>query len=748
MFCNNCGYSVDDGSKFCPKCGNNMDLLQNNTNPNTPSGNELNSNYPSGNELSSNYPSDNILKSDYTPDNVQSTNYPADAVPCSDTETTYESGAIATEEIPGVYDETEMPSEETIPEEPPKKKHKALKILLPIVAVLVLLITTALVFGRTIFFAVAPEAYVANLIENTSKELTLELDRVEENVFGFDIKADEALTAAVKFDIKSAYDENKGDFSIANNPADNKIVAYGNIENEYNKISAYAFLDDENIGVMFPGTDGKYLTVPSADFGQKFKTSNGYFSSSVKENDKQSYDLLSALDLSYSSLMQTFATDKETTKELNKITASNLIKLLKESEIGNREKIDYAFDDKSVSAHEITIVVSEKALKNYTKNLYNDLGKNDKIKSSIDYKQMLKFIENMEDGDSDTSYKLDSDYTIKLIEYKDKIVSVSIACTIEETYRDSYYYSHRYDSDSYYNDNYSYTETRDIVITIKTTDRKVLLNGLVIEATTESDRQYTDEDAYTNFKGEETATITLVSDWATKRKKNADDVINITLTASSESETNYDGEDSYRSSDEETLEFVMDFDNEEWELDIDSKYTYDYGDGDKDTTKDSMSYEGKCSKKDGFSFTVDNEWDDVGYESEYDPYAYESWLNEEYSYYRDDYLEYVYYSYYSSSYSSYYSWYNTSSRYTWDVADHDFEEWLCDYYSYDSVSEMSEYHSYTETEVPVECHAKVEFTLKNGVDVKTKDGKNQNILSWKYSDFERIAEKFEEATVK
>ena len=62
-----------------------------------------------------------------------------------------------------------------------KKKKKFLKVLIPILAIIILLSVTVLAFGRTIFFAVAPEAYVSTLIKGLTEKYK-EISELEKSI--------------------------------------------------------------------------------------------------------------------------------------------------------------------------------------------------------------------------------------------------------------------------------------------------------------------------------------------------------------------------------------------------------------------------------------------------------------------------------------------------------------------------------------------------------------------------------------
>ncbi len=161
---------------------------------------------------------------------------------------------------------------------------------------------------------------------------------------------------------------------------------------------------------------------------------------------------------------------------------------------------------------------------------------------------------------------------------------------------------------------------------------------------------------------------------------------------------------------------------------------------DEERETDKKSYDGKCSKKKGFTFTVDEEWKDESwdYTMSYDEWManhYQDWLEDIYDEYRLDYLQYVYEevgSFYYS-YDTYYDWYASHGS-VWDVPDYDFEEWLFDYEEiFDDDNEAYEEECWKSKSV--DAYAKFELTLKPKADVKISDGKHTNIFEWDEDDF-------------
>lgn len=710
MFCNKCGAQLEDGALFCSECGEKCPEQ----NISTPE-NESSTN-------GANYQGNNNQGANYT-DSKQAPLFVQEDI----TEENQSPNVITEEDTPDV--------ERIILPEKPKKGKKFLKVFIPIVAGIAVICLVAVLFGRAIFFAVAPEAYVANLIKATSDEVSKEMNQIEENVFGFDITMDNEMTVGAKMNYNDAHNKFDFDINIANDPKKSKLLFDGNFENEYGKGSGHGFIGNETAGFMLPGSDKKYLSIPTKDFGKQFESADGfmtdYMSRDTNDNREQAYDLITSLNLSYDSLKQAFSSDKNTAKKFNKHVSDNLIKLLKDSEIGNRQKTVYEFDNKETGAYEITLTVEEKALYDCYIDTLKSIADDDKIKKPADYNVLLDIIEELE-KQADNSDTEISDYEIRLIEYKGKIVSVEIVYTETYEYKDEY---------PEYGDHSSTTETEHTVI-FSFTNSKKLLNGIRITSSEKLNEDYKDPDLK-DYSRESQSEISFASDWATKRKLWDKDIITIAMLSTSE----YDGSSSDYSN-EISLDFAMDFKKENWSLDI--KAEHDNG-GDTDT--DRQSYDGKCSKKDGFSFTVNEKWTEEKYEyNSSNSMTYNEWVEDEFDRYRNDYLEDIYDDKFWYSYDSYYDWYNSSSRNEWDVADSDFRKWLYDkeYYYYDSLYDA--YDSKTRQSernvIPVDAYAKFELTLKNNVGIKDEEGKNDNILEWSEDDFYDFGDAFMDKTRK
>ena len=703
MFCNKCGAQLEDGAFFCSVCGEKCPEqdFKAPENENTVHG----ANYQSNNDQGANY-----TDPKQTPLLIQ--------------EEVQETAVLTDEEVAPVSEEIILPVE-------PKKGKKFLKVFIPIASAVAVLCLVALVFGKAIFFAVAPEAYVANLIKNTSDEISKEINQIEKNIFGFDISMDNEITAGAKMNYKDAYDNFDFDINIANDPKSSKLLFDGNYENDYGKGSGHGFIGNETAGLMLPGSDKKYLSVPTKDFGKKFKSSNGfmtdYMSRDVDDGREKAYDVISTLDLSYENLKQAFSASKKTSKKISKHVADNLIALLKNSEIDNRQKTEYEFEGKTTGAYEITLTVEGKDLYDSYINLLKSLADDDEIKKAVDYNSIIDIIEELEEEANDSDKDI-SDYEIKLIEYKGKIVSVEIIYTETYEYKDEY---------PEYND-YSYTSESEYSIIISSTNKNKLLDGITVTNEEKSVTNYKNPD-HEDYSADRQTQLSFTSDWATKRRLWDKDKITFTILSCVDYES-----DDYSHTSEGTLDFLMDFEKENWELDVKSTYK---DDDDTDTTR--QSYDGKCSKKDGFSFTVNEKWTDNKYDYTYsNSMTYDEWIDDEFDRYRDDYLEYVYDDRFLYDYDSYYDWYYSSSRNVWDVADSDFRNWLYDeeYYYYDSLYDAynSETEKSEEMVTPVDAHVKFEFKLKNNVGIKEKDGKNNNILDWSEDDFYKFGDSFME----
>ena len=536
MYCTKCGAKIDDSSVFCSECGtkcqeNFIQPAPNNSNAQTSVTNEQSR--PAENAMRTNYPQEAASGANYAQQNPSPVQ-------------------VSEENV----SEPVIPTADVTPDEPivlpPKKKKKFLKVLIPILAIIILLSVTVLAFGRTIFFAVAPEAYVSTLIKATSDELAEEWNQVEENVFGFDITMNEKMTAGVSVDFREdSYNEFTLSGALANDPKKEKILASGDFENNYGKGRGYAYIDNENMGVMLPGSDDKYLSAPSKDFGEQLSKSNEFAGEMFEDEfeNNAGYDVIKGIDLSYESIKQMISSDNKTADKMKKHISKGLTGLLKKSEVGKREKTDYEFEDKNVRAYSISMTVNSGDFKDAYIETLKNIAADKSIKTTINFESIIDAIED-EFSDSD-----DSDYEIKLIEYKGKIVSVEIK--YDSTYEyEGYDYEYDYDD--------SYTEKTENTIVIRTTNKDKLLNGITIENTELCSTDYDDEDR-DNREKTDVDTMEFTSNWASEKVHGK---ITLNMTNSNDYVSKHSDGDKYTYNYDTTYDFEMDFDKKEWSLEF------------------------------------------------------------------------------------------------------------------------------------------------------------------------------------
>ncbi len=657
MICKNCGAQIVAGSKFCTNCGQNPD---------------------DGNLDKTN--SENVQP----PSNSEAT------VSVSQENMSQQATAVVTESPDSQVNQgAEFQSFE--PSAKPKKSKKPLIISI-VLAVLVVLLAT-ICFGKTILYAVSPETYVYGIMKNTLDSMQKETSEIQKNVFGFEIGADKEFTIGLNGEYKGIDDEFSGEAYLANVPKSDKLLFKANVKGEDFKGSFQGFWDDKNIGFMAPGSDEKYLTLPSKDFGKELSESNGFLAEVWEDENDELYDTLCKTDMSYSKVMSRLSGEDKVSKRVNKIAIENFKVLLEKSKIDDRETVNYSFDKHKVKAKKIEISTESDDVFDFFINTFDDLESDEVIRDEMDTSMLKDIIDGLEDFKDEVD---NTDIVIELVEYRNKIVSVSF---ITEG-----------DDDSYYSNQ---------TIAISATDKDSILGGVKVEVIQEKD----------GADGWETITETgYTSNWLKEDKV-------IVFEAYNDYEWKYDDEDKEESNQE--LSLTLDFDKEKWNLKVS-----DSNDGDKDTYK----YDGKCSKKKGFTFEINEKWEEeiVDYALDYDEwleYELSDWLEEIYDDYRDDYLHYVYEELgdYYYDYSSYSHWYSQVGD-IWDMADEYFEEWLFDEEGiYDKYEVYREEARISEKE---DVSLNLTFTLKNKADFKIEKGEYENILDWKERDFENFGEDF------
>lgn len=576
----------------------------------------------------------------------------------------------------------------------PAAKKTLNKIIAAVAAVLVVLIAVGTVFGKTILFATSPDVYVGNLVKSTLGDIADETDEITENIFGFEINADEDLTVGAKVAYKTGDTNDEVEFAVSDVPSKKKLMFEGkmNIESISDEtLEVQGFWDDKNIGVLLPGSDSKYLSVPSKTFGKDLEESNGIIKEGydeIKDSDDNEFGKLlkeldmEELDLSYSNIRKNLMGDTKANKNAEKYLTKNILALLDKSDIGKRESVKFEFGEDTVNAKEIAVTMESDDVIDCVKDIFKDCKSDEEISENIDKSVFEDTIDALDDL-KDQFENRDVDVTIT--EYKGRIVGVCFEAEVSGAY---------------------------FKITVNTTDKKHLLCGAEVTAEVKG----VDDDSE-NQK----VTIGYTSNWLHDDKK-----ITIDLYGHA------DG-----SEEEIKGNITLDFKKEKWEV----FFAVD---------DEKFEYEGVCSKKDGFTFKADYDWTESGYGNsmsydDWQSYGYDEWLEEKYNECKDDYLEYIYENKedYYYDFDTYEDWYAEHGS-EWEEDTDAFETWLLDeeYYLYD---DEEIYNNATETEVDEECKISVEITFKNKVTIKLKDGKNENILNWSEEDFESFAEDFADA---
>ncbi len=591
-----------------------------------------------------------------------------------------------------------------------KKKGRAKTVFITILAIVLIIVAAGAVFGKTVFFAIAPETYVATIANNTVQTVAKEVDSIEKNVFGFDLSADKNLTLCADAVYNDGDEEYKFSGAVSNLPDKEKLLFEGSYEDDNGKGDLKGFWDNENIGVMTAGTDGKYLCVPSKDFGEEFEDSDGYLSQEIYRENETIYEILSELDLSYKTLYDNFTGKSKLAKRTEKHYTKNLIKLLEKGDIDSRDSVKYEFDDGKVNAKKITLTLETKDLYNFLIGSLTDIKNDKKLQDDINKDAFREYIKQLKEQKKDAD---DVEFDVEITEYNGKIVS--LAFTVEEDEDDAW-------------DEYS----SNVTTTFRIKDKKNFLNSMEIETKSESTYK-DDEDDYKN-KTKYIDTFGIESNWVDE-----DNEINITLYDTYESTYKSDG-DKYEYTGDSEIELTLDYDAQKWNLKIKNSNT----DSDGEKTSDIDKYKGTCSKKGGFKFAIDEKWQEETYTNEmsYDEWldtGYTDWLDEVYEENREDYLEYVYQEvgdfYYD--YDTYTQWYRENGN-IWDRPDSDFEEWLFDYAEiYDLYSAYDEATRKIENK---DASLKVNISLKPKAELKFEKAGTKNIMNWQKDDFEDFEE--------
>lgn len=458
-----------------------------------------------------------------------------------------------------------------------------------LLVILLILAGLSAIFWKPIFFAVAPEKYMSLLVKNTFDELSGESSKISKNVLGFKLAPDKTFTAGVNFELYDANDDVEFNVQLANFPKKKKMLVKGEFDSDDYSTPFEAFLNDKEAGASFAGTDDEFLIVPSKEFGKGFEDSE-YVSDLV---DRDVEKILSGLNFSYSNIMGFADKDSKFSKRFKKHISTNLQEFFKSTTIGKRENTKYNFGSKTVNAKKITVEYETDKFYDFLTNLAKDVKNDTKMHQYIGEDalgELMDGIDELKDSSSNHQVK------VEIIEYNGKIVSISFSGEVD---------------DSEYWDEFSNKYTT----TISTGDKKNLLASITFSQENEyrygHSKKHMGKDNYSR-------NITFVSNWVEE-----DEEITASITRFEEESVHNKAYDyNWGNENEDDIEIKFDFKKGKWNCDIDSTYEHSYR-GDKDRNSSKKSYEGDCSKKDGFTFTVGNEWTDgkwVYYRYEEDEY--------------------------------------------------------------------------------------------------------------------------------
>lgn len=605
MFCKNCGKPLAENTLFCSVCG---------------------------------------TKIEYETETVA----PEDIVENEST-----SVATAVEEI--------SVSEGEISDEKPKKSHVKGIIASCIGGVIVLTGVLGFAFRNTIFYAISPEKYTGNLIEETLTSIAEEAVKIDENIFGFSYDENDKITAGVNISAKE--DHSKGasvdiDYKAANNPDSAELLIDAKIsakqDNEDVSLGIQGFWNDKNIGLGLnidgsllngeipEGMLDKYFVVSSKEFGKEL--TNSVIGKEIIEEIRYSYDNvdLKDLDLSYTNIMNMLK--DENYDPLKKEIKRDFLEFLDECDISKRRSVKFRFDGDKVNAKKITVSVEAEDFVDLGINVLKSVSEDKYIKDTYG----KEFNNLIDDGirELKNSRKYAEEETqeleIDLIEYKGKIVEISFEVDGDE-------------------------------FAIRAKDKKYILNG--IEAEVNSGSEYVVVEYTSNCVNED-----------------KDIFVNASV--------------SQNGSEIASADIQLDYGREKFDFSVSVPGVETYSGG------------GKCSKKDGFKLSVEDiRIPTSGYVTtnsmEYDEWFDEVYRNAEeknYGYYvngenYDDLWD-IYYDDFWYDYDSYADWYDAKGK-EYDSNYIPYSEWLDSIYDNPEVKDEYDYETgeseYIDYDVVIKC---------------------------------------------
>lgn len=656
MFCEKCGAQIADNAMFCNSCGGKVEAA---------------------------------------PEEVM-----------QNAETVTEGGAAVITETPAA--ETAAPANDYIVSDfnmnaTKPKKNISKKLVAGIVGASVLTVGAFGLFLKdTIFFAVSPEKYTGNLISNTFENMSKEAEEIDKNLLGFVLSSDDAFTVGTNIQVSEEYEQGMSmemDYQVANDPGNSEMLINADVKGSQDGQNItgniQGFWNDEKIGIAISDVTAngegvlpkdvtdKYFVVSSKNFGDDFMDSMfaGMLNLGLAYTDNDTVDI-SGLDLSYTNVMNLLT--GEDLKPLMKEVKKEFVLLLEESDISDRKKVTYRFDDDKVNAKRITVTVEAKDLVDFGIGVL-EAAQNDEFMQEQLGDEILMYLDLGIDGLKQARSSVpDYEFDVEFIEYDGRIVEMTLVI-----------------------------EGNGVIIS--STDKDHLLNGIRFEMVQDGNTQ---------------GAVELTSNWVSEDKE-------IFLEASISENGSVMGK----------AEVNFDFDKEKFDASVSVPGVESYGIG------------GTCSKKDGFTLTIDDIRVPQSGQVKTNSMEYDEWFDEEYrnaedknySYYNEnenyDDLWDIYYDDYWYDYDSYADWYDAMGR-NYDENYKTYDEWLNDeIYNSEENKEDYDYETADYEYVDYDMVIKITFTVKEGANVQVEDRKHIDIFKMTEEDINDLEESFEESNV-
>ncbi len=455
-----------------------------------------------------------------------------------------------------------------------RKKGKRHPFIILFSVLIIAIILTVTVFGRTIMYSVSPEVYVGLLFKNTGESIITQLKSTEKSLFGFNPDLRNDFTTDISVDYTGKKEFHKADLSLSNVPGKTSFFIDGSYENSKGEGQVKGYLNNERIAAMIPGSDGMYMTVPSAHFGNSLKNSGGCAAKYLQNHKKWLYDAVTGIDLSYSSINRE---QKENNKsKLDFLRNNKFLDLLEKCTFGKKTETVYKFNSGEEKAQRIVLTASYEDIFNYLLSVYKDMDDSDML-----YRELIK------EALQKNSLKISNWYDMlcsaekvefELIEYDNKIVSLTYKTKTSSDIKKP-------------------ANDIDVTAAIKATDTNNFLEGLQFTRWADTREEYIKKGStvYDSY-----AEIVFNSDTSDKK-------LLFNLEGNSTSGTaNYKSD--YRISNTFSGSIFFDYEKGEWSASHKNDRTYTLNGkkikGTKTDNNKTYVYEGECSKNEGFSLTL------------------------------------------------------------------------------------------------------------------------------------------------